>query len=79
MHKNCSNTFKVEGPHGLPLQIRKLNVAFAAGTGVLPFLDLFKVMLENHQIKFDLHVSFTSEEEAIGLRLLKVAADKLKD
>ena len=79
MNQNCSNSFKVEGPHGIPLQIRNRNVAFAAGTGVLPFLDLIKVMLENNQVKFDLHVSFTSEEEAIGLRLLKAAADRLRD
>ena len=45
----------------------------------MPFLDLIKVMLENKQVKFDLHVSFTSEEEAIGLRLLKAAADRLRD
>ena len=61
LHQNASNTFTVKGPLGIPLNIQKRNVAFCAGTGVLPFLDLIKVMLEDSTVNLELHVSFKTE------------------
>ena len=61
-------------------------IAFAAGTGVLPFLDLVAFILrrnlgmvsnkdssfvDNLKFKFILNASFKNEDETIGLELCK--------
>ena len=58
-----------------------LYVAFAAGTGVLPFLDFvsnfatMKCLFIQNKIRFELHVSFKNECEAIALKLLKLVQE----
>ena len=85
---------------GLGLKKEGSYVAYAAGTGVLVFIDLVahlilrlisenggvpdllaifqepKIDLEN--FKFELHTSFQSDSQAIGLELIK-ALEKLRD
>jgi NAD(P)H-flavin reductase len=82
--------FEVRGPLGEPLGVKKsgLHVAFTAGTGVLPLLDLvahifYTALGINSQIgvsaddqvgpdfRFKLYVSYRSEKEAVGLKLLE--------
>lgn len=42
MKVNCQQVFQVKGPMGQGLQVnpRGKHIAFTAGTGVLPFMDL---------------------------------------
>jgi NAD(P)H-flavin reductase len=44
MHKTLNRNFEIKGPFGKGLNIRKgvngVHIAFAAGTGILPFMDL---------------------------------------
>ena len=69
---------------GLGITPKGVHVAFAAGTGVLVFIDLVAFLIrknlklvnkeEDIQIaddfKFHLFVSFANESEAIGLELM---------
>jgi len=42
IHAATSPVLQVSGPmgHGLSVDLKSVNVAFAAGTGVLPFMDM---------------------------------------
>lgn len=55
-------------------------MAFSAGTGVMPFLDLVALMLRDSQVgegfKFTLFAAFKNEEDAVALSLLKQAQEK---
>ena len=80
--------FLVEGPYGKGLNISKVGtyIAFAAGTGILPFLDLVAYIIQNNRrklrkpllgsilhkdFKFILYASFSCEKEGIGINLCK--------
>lgn len=84
LHGTESVNFKIKGPMGPGLlhHSEGLHVAFAAGTGILPFLDLVAIILSPERtlikpdFKFQLHVSFQSEEDAIGLELLRLTAEQ---
>lgn len=49
LHKAKDALFHVQGPMGKPLSIswQNKNVAFAAGTGVLVFMDLVAYLLKS--------------------------------
>ena len=94
-----SNTkcFRVSGPMGKGLQPASsgLHVAFAAGTGVLVFVDLVAYLVRqqlelksedeeqdselSQDFKFVLYASFASEDEAIALDFLQAASESLGD
>lgn len=80
--------FKVSGPYGIPLKIAEqgVQVAFAAGTGVLVFMDFVAMILQksgDNSLKegfhFTLFAAFESEDCAFGLDLLRVAVAKCPD
>lgn len=88
--------FEVKGPLGESLGVSKsgLHMAFCAGTGVLPLLDLvahvlYTAMGINDQIgvgedcigpdfRLKLYVSYRSPSEAVGLDLLRYVEAYLK-
>ena len=77
--------YEVKGPMGKGLNVQRsgTHVAFAAGTGVLCFLDLVGHMIQarlgwidEHMVdlqrfKFVFYVSFESEADSIALELLE--------
>lgn len=77
--------YEVKGPMGKGLLVQRtgVHIAFAAGTGILCFVDLvghliqanLKListhMVDIERFKFVLYVSFTNFEESIGLELLQ--------
>ena len=75
----------LKGPFGPGLGITRLPkgpcLAFAAGTGVLVFLDLVYAIWNGVKEEFSLslYVSFNSREEAIGLDLLEATHKRFKD
>ena len=94
LKKKC---FKVSGPMGKGLQPASsgVHVAFAAGTGVLVFVDLVAYLVrqkleikaadegEDNELgedfKLVLFASFANEEEAIALDFLQAASEALGD
>ena len=78
-----TETFTVKGPFGKGLDLRPtgIHVAFAAGTGVLVFLDLItRLILHNTRVlslgeefdedfQFVLHVSHQNLAETMGMDL----------
>ena len=80
--------YVIKGPMGKGLDIQPcgVHVAFTAGTGILPFIDLVAHLIrknlglltpdEDKQIdlknfKFILYVSFSSKQDIIGYKLIK--------
>jgi hypothetical protein len=91
MHKSTDSEvpFEVKGPFGRGLNIKKgangTYVAFAAGTGVLPFMDLIAYLARKQtgqwyddeardavgeNFTLILFASFSRRKDAIGLKLL---------
>lgn len=86
--------YEVKGPMGKSLNVQSTGThfAFAAGTGVLPFMDLIaqlafynlgmkhllgsKTFEDGFKLKF--YVSFQSRKDAIGLELLEALQDFCK-
>ena len=80
-----SRLYEVKGPMGKGLHVERkgVHIAFAAGTGVLCFVDLVGHLvqahlgwIEDHMIdletfKFIFYVSFESEHQSIALELLE--------
>lgn len=75
----------LKGPYGPGLGITRLPkgpcLAFAAGTGVLVFLDLVYAIWNGvrDEFRLSLYVSFNSREEAIGLDLLEATQKRFRD
>ncbi|CAG9314975.1 unnamed protein product [Blepharisma stoltei] len=82
--KNLINgdNLKIVGPMGPGLMLDKSAtgsyLAFAGGTGLLPFMDLIFSIWRNKLEDFTLYlyVSFSNEKEAIALDILKVMQTK---
>ena len=87
IHLNLNDTFEIKGPLGKGLEIKNggVHIAFTAGTGLLPFIDLvahlirkkLNLLKENEKdnindtdFKFVLYVSFHNETESIALKML---------
>ena len=102
IHKDIfggTNSYEIKGLLGKGLDVKTSghHIGFAAGTGILVFLDLVAHLLlrilseelgdnvadffESHRIDlanfhFTLNVSFESEDEAIGVELLRLLREK---
>ena len=95
LYADREGTFRVKGPLGKGLGLSCLSkgthVAFAAGTGVLVFIDIVAKMLMqtqnllkdedqfNKDFKFVFFASFVSREEAIGLDLMEGLANLMRE
>eukprot|EP00357_Protocruzia_adherens_P031897 CAMPEP_0114989304 /NCGR_PEP_ID=MMETSP0216-20121206/10120_1 /TAXON_ID=223996 /ORGANISM="Protocruzia adherens, Strain Boccale" /LENGTH=584 /DNA_ID=CAMNT_0002352261 /DNA_START=234 /DNA_END=1988 /DNA_ORIENTATION=+ len=86
-----SCNFQIIGPSGLGLglspQSKGLHIALVAGTGVLPFLDLYDFILERamehdverlsgdgnflQEFQIVTHATFRTQKEALGLEIMK--------
>ncbi|CAG9330475.1 unnamed protein product [Blepharisma stoltei] len=80
---DSNSTIKIKGPLGPGLALTQLSsglyLGFAAGTGILPFLDLAYSIWNDHAptgFCLFLYVSFRSKSEAFGLDLLEATQKK---
>ena len=76
----------LKGPFGPGLGISRLPkgkcLVFAAGTGILPFLDLVHAIWKqaiNEKFRLYLYTSFSCREDAIALDLLEATQKRFKD
>lgn len=93
IHEKDGALFRVSGPMGRSLAVDKngLNVAFAAGTGVLPFMDLIGYLarqtlaidgIDSESLGADFFLWFNvrlNSDEAVGDELLSALAQANTD
>lgn len=86
-----SGVWMCKGPMGKSLGVRRkgTHLAFAAGTGVLAFMDLSayvaRIVLNEldekeaceiaEDFRFELYVAYTSEKQSLGLKMLRLLSD----
>lgn len=86
VHSDPSPRFYVKGPmgKGLGMEMHGYHMAFAAGTGILPFIDQIAFIARSvfnkdgklsETFQFRLYAAFRSAEDSIGLELVQ-ALDK---
>ena len=82
---NLGKTYQIQGPLGKGLGLTQdsegEHIAFAAGTGILPFVDLVSRIIMNKDLptsqqlsasfKLKLYASFASRNDAIALKILE--------
>ena len=80
----CGDVVTVKGPLGPGLMLTELKgnyLAFAGGTGLVPFLDLLYLIWQQRDelvnFQFTLYVSFRSENDSIFLNLLRKLQEKI--
>jgi ferredoxin-NADP reductase/cytochrome b involved in lipid metabolism len=77
-------SLRIEGPVGLGLLLKQLKTgnyfAFAAGTGINPFIDLLRVIWNGEAPEgfyLNFFISFQSQEDAYGLEVFKNVEKKI--
>ena len=94
-HEKRKDHWAIKGPMGKGLGLtadsKNYHIAFAAGTGILPFIDLVARLAmqelgvlpkDQHfdkDFKLELHVSFPSYEESIGYDLVEALQAYMKE
>ena len=80
----AGNVLKIQGPLGPGLMISELKgkfLAFAGGTGLVPFLDLIYLVWQNRltiqDFSLTVYVSFRSRKDGFCLELLERLQEKL--